>query len=164
MQTVLNDTMLLTLVTTLVILLFTAAYVIVVLTSNRRIMQEQQAKIDEIKKSELRYKALFDNSLAGMMKFDFLTWIVLDANHAMLEMFSVKSVYDLQRVVMDVSLEKRKQIEESLLRSGLIDGLEIVRPVADGIARRFLFSARREGSETSAYAVVVMMNAEKRIG
>lgn len=164
MQNVLTNTSMVIVVATLAILIFVVAYVLMIVTSSRRIIQEQQTKIDAIQKSEERYKALFDNSLAGMMKFDYRTWIVLDANQALLEMFTVHSVYEFQRIMTELPADKLRQIERTLEHSGIIDGLELTRVVPSGITRRYFFSARKESTGTLAHAVVVLMTAEKKIG
>lgn len=164
MQTVLTNTSMVIVIATIAILLFVVAYVLMTVTSSRRIIQEQQRRIDEIQKSEERFKALFENSLAGMMKFDYRTWIVLDANQALLELFTVQTVYDLQRVFTEFPAEKIRQIERSLEHSGIIDGLELTHVVPSGITRRYFFSARKESTGTLAHAVVVLMTAEKKIG
>jgi hypothetical protein len=46
----------------------------------------------------------------------------------------------------------------------MIDSHEINFALDIGIVRRFFFSARRDGSEQLAHAVVVLMNSEKKIG
>lgn len=150
--------------TTILIGLFAVAYIVIILTANRKIIEEQQKKIEEIKKSEERYKALFENSLAGMMKFNFASWIVVDANQAMLDMFNANSTYDLQKTLTELPYETLHPIETALAKSGVIDSHEITLPLAIGITRRFFFSARREGAEQLAHAVVVLMNSEKKIG
>ncbi len=164
MQSILNDTVLVILVASLVVVLFTVAYVMLAVTSNKKIIQEQESRINEIQKSERRYKALFENSLAGMMKFDFSTWMVLEANQAMLEMFSVESIFELQRVLTELPAEQLKYIENELLASGAIDAMEIHRAIPGGLRRRFLFSSRREGSERTAQAVMILMTSDKLIG
>lgn len=164
MPNFLNDTIIVIELASAVILLFAIAYVAMFISGNRRIIEEQQKKIDEIRKSEQRYKALFENSLAGMMKFDYETWIVADANQALLDLFTVNSTYELQRTLTEFPADKIHQIGTSLRKSGIIDGLELILTVPSGITRRFLFSARREESDHYAHAVVVLMTAEKRIG
>lgn len=151
-------------ITTTAILVVVIAYILVILTSSKRIIQEQQTRIDEIRKSEERYKALFQNSLAGMMKFDYTNWIIQDANMAMMEMFNATSIYDLQCTISDFPDEKLRQIETALRKTGIIDGLELTYTAHSSIKRRCLFSARREEKGNYAHAVLVLMTAEKMIG
>ena len=164
MQDVLNDTFLVIFLASGIILLFSMAYVAVLIVSNRRIIVEQQMKIDEVRKSEQRYKALFETSLAGMMKFSFAPFIVFEANQAIKDMFNVNTDYDLQRVLSDLPNGQTTAIELALKNKGIIESNEIEFSVASGIKRRFLISAKKEETENLAHAVVVLMTAEKRIG
>lgn len=150
--------------TTTIIALFAVGYIALIFGANRKIIDEQQKTIEEIKRSEQRYKALFENSLAGMMKFNFSSWVIVDTNQAMLDKFNANSIYDLQKKFTELPREMLRPIEISLTKTGMIDSHEITFSLETGIIRRFFFSARREGSEQLAHAVVVLMNSEKKIG
>ncbi len=151
-------------ITTTIIVIFAAAYLSVLVLSNKKIIEEQRLKIDVIQKSEQRYKALFENSLAGMMKFNYTSWIVLDANQTIIEMFNCKSKYDLQQVFAEFPFEQFYNIESSLAHDGFVDSCEIEFSLKSGIKRRFLFSARREGDSDLAHAVIVFESAFKSLG
>ncbi len=164
MQNILNNTAFMIVLTTSVIALFAAAYIAVIFATNKKIIEEQQKTIEEIKRSEQRYKALFDNSLVGMMKFNFTSWVIVDTNQAMLDMFNANSIYDLQKKITELPKDVLQPIEVSLTKTGMIDSHEINFTLGTGIIRRFFFSARQEGSEQLAHAVVILMNSEKKIG
>ncbi|MDP1676702.1 MAG: hypothetical protein Q8L88_07515 [Bacteroidota bacterium] len=159
-----NNTALMITLTTTIIALFAVGYIALIFGANRKIIDEQQKTIEEIKRSEQRYKALFENSLAGMMKFNFSSWVIVDTNQAMLDKFNANSIYDLQKKFTELPREMLRPIEISLTKTGMIDSHEITFSLETGIIRRFFFSARREGSEQLAHAVVVLMNSEKKIG
>ena len=164
MQNILSNSVLMIVLTTSVIVLFAVAYIAIVFSANKKIIDEQQKTIEEIKRSEQRYKALFDNSLVGMMKFNFSSWVIVDTNQAMLDMFNANSIYDLQKKFTELPRDILHPIEVSLTKTGMIDSHEIMFTLNSGIVRRFFFSARREGSEQLAHAVVVFRNSEKKIG
>ena len=164
MQDILNNTVLLIIITTTIIAIFTVAYLSVLVTSNKKIIEEQRSKIIEIQRSEQRYKALFENSLAGMMKFNYTSWLVLDANQTLIEMFNCKSKYDLQQVFAEFPFERFYNIESSLMHDGFVDSCEIEFKLKSGIKRRFLFSAHREGDSELAHAVIVFVSAFKSLG
>jgi len=163
-QLVLNDTLTVIVLASIIIVLLVVSYVGILVTSNKRIFYEQQKKIDEITKSEKRYKALFETSLAGMMKFSFAPFIVFEANRAILDMFNVITDYDLQRVLSDLPNGQTDAIESALKNKGVIEAFEIEFPTTTGIKRRFLISAKKEETENLAHAVVVLMTAEKLFG
>lgn len=164
MQDILNDTVVMILLTTAIIILFAASYMAVLFVSNKKIVEEQQKTIDEVRKSEQRYKALFENSLAGMIKFSISPWIVFDANQAILDLFNANTVYDLQQRLAELDPETIQKIENTLKKHGIIDALEIVFDTKSGIKRRFLFSARKETTENWIHGVMVLMTSEKKIG
>ena len=164
MQDILNNTVLLIVITTSIIVIFAAGYLSILVLSNKRIIEEQRLKIDEIQKSEQRYKALFENSLAGMMKFNYTTWVVLDANQTLIEMFNCQSKYDLQQIFAEFPFERFYNIESSLMHDGFVDSCEIEFKLKSGIKRRFLFSARKEGESELAHAVIVFESAFKSLG
>ncbi len=164
MQQLLENTTLIILLTTGIVVLFAAANIILLVISNKRIIEEQKNKIAAIEKSEQRYKALFDNSIAGIMRFNFQTWEVLDANESVMAMFNSKTLPELQKTFTTFPFEEFYQIESSLIQNGAIEGSEIEFTMPNGIIRRYLFSAHREADTDIAQAVVVYMSAVKRIG
>ncbi len=164
MQSIINDTTLVVALSSAVLILFAVSYIVMVHFSNKRIIDEQQKKIDEVRKSEERYKALFENSLAGMMKFSVLPLIIFEANKTMLEMFNVENVYDLQRVISELPHGQTRSLETALQNAGAVESFEIEFPTQSGMKRRFLVSARREHDENLIHAVIVLMSSEKLIG
>ena len=127
-------------------------------------MQEQQRKLEEVQISEQQYKSLFENSLAGMMKFNYTSWVVVDANQTMIEMFGCKSKYELQQIFAEFPFERYYSIESSLSHNGLVDSCEIEFMLRSGLKRRFLFSARRVGNSEIAHAVIVFQSTFKSLG
>lgn len=164
MHEILNNTTVLVVLSTEVLFLLALAYVIVLLTGNKKIISLQKAQLDEIATREQKYKALFENSVAGMMTFNFMTWKVLEANRAVLEMFNCTTVEKLQDSFLELPVEQFHEIGASLHSVGSVDGIEIQRTIQEKIVRRYLFSARREGSTECAHAVIIYMTAQKRIG
>lgn len=158
------DTTLLIIIGTEVLLILAFAYVAVLLTSNKRILKLQNTKIAEIEAREQRYKALFENSVAGMMRFNFTTWEVLESNQALLDMFNCLTREQLQKTFTSFPHDQFSRISEALNSTGNVDGTELLYTVKDNIVRSFLLSARREGTTEIAHAVIIFMTAQKRIG
>ncbi|MEW6061020.1 MAG: hypothetical protein AB1600_03665 [Bacteroidota bacterium] len=149
-------------VSTVVLVTFALGYFAVIVAGNRKIIAEQQAKIDEIRKSEERYKTLFENSVAGMMKFNFTTWVVLEANQTLLVMFNCTTPYELQRVFIDVHFDSFYQIGKMLTKYGAIDLFEIPIVLKGEPPKKLLLSARREGKTEIAHGVVVQVNTQEK--
>jgi PAS domain-containing protein len=164
MQDTLNNIITIILVATAIIVIFAIGYVAVILVGNQRFIREQNRRIAEIQKSEQRYKALFENSLAGMMKFNFQTWEFIDANSSLLNMFNCSAINELQNVFNNINPSQFEQITMELETHGTIDGMEIQFTTSNGINRRYLFSARKEESENIAHGVMIFVSANRMIG
>lgn len=164
MQDLLNGTLLPIVISTIVILFFALGYLVVIITSNKKIIAEHRSKIADIKKEEERYRTLFENSVAGMMKFNYRTWEVREANQTLIAMFNCSSIAQLQETFSKFPFEQFYQIESSLEKYGAVDAVEIQYTVQEKIIRRFLFSARREGDTEIAHGVVVYITARQKIG
>lgn len=164
MQSILGNSFSLLITSTLVITIFAIGYLALIMVSSRRIIAEQKSKLEEIQKSEQRYKALFENSIAGMMKFNFTTWEVLEANEALREMFNCETTEELQKTFQEFPFEQYYDIETSLHSQGSIDTCEIQFTTAKDIKRRYLFSARREGETNLAEAVIVYVTSNRMLG
>lgn len=157
-----NNVTLLIITSTGIILLFTAGYLALMMTGNKKIIAQQQSKIEEIQKSEERYKTLFENSVAGMMKFNFTTWAVLEANQTLLTMFNSTTVYELQKNFTDLHFTNFAEIGKTLGKYGAVDGVEILYAVKGMPPKKFIFSARRERNTDIAHGVMVYVNSQKK--
>ncbi|MBI2428210.1 MAG: hypothetical protein HYV29_05340 [Ignavibacteriales bacterium] len=159
-----NDTILLIIISSEILIILAFAYVFVLWNSNKRIIAEHESKILDIKKEEERYRTLFENSVAGMMKFNYTTWEVQEANQTLVAMFNCSTIAQLQETFSKFPFEQFYQIESSLAKYGAVDAVEIQYTVQEKIVRRFLFSARREGETEIAHGVVVYITARQKIG
>ncbi|MCK9407643.1 MAG: PAS domain-containing sensor histidine kinase [Bacteroidetes bacterium] len=156
-----NDTIALIILSSGIVILFAVAYVLVLIFSNKRIISEQQSKIEEINKSEERYKALFENSLAGMMKFDIETRRVFDANSSMLSLFHVTALLELEAALVSIPEETFGKIRSQVTASGPIPPQELrfVRP--NGTDQWLLFAVRSSNSDNLSHAVVIDITEKK---
>jgi len=148
-------------ISTIVLVTLALGYFAVIITSNRKIIAEQHSKIEEIRKSEERYKTLFENSVAGMMKFNFQTWAVLEVNQTLLTMFNCTTPYELQRIFIDLHFDSFYQISKMLMKYGTVDVFEIPIVIKGESPKKLLLSARREGKTEIAHGVVVQVNTQK---
>jgi PAS domain-containing protein len=149
---------------TSVFIIFIVGYLWLIIASNKKNIENQNKIIEEVTKSEQRYKALFDNSLAGIMKFDFKSWDVLEANQSILEMFNCKDIGSLQKTFNSLPLEKLQFIQTMLNTKGLVEECDLEFKRSSKVKRELMFSARREGDNTTAYAVVLFETAKRLVG
>ncbi|TSA22786.1 PAS domain S-box protein, partial [bacterium] len=146
----------------LILLLFAVLYVFVMVSSHRRVVDAQGSKLREIRKSEEKYRGLFDNALAGILKFSVDDWIVHDANEAIQTLFGCGSAEELQGCIKNLPAPALDVIRRSLLTSGFIAGLEIEANRKDGEEVWILFSAKITKGDNLAQAVVVDITKRKQ--
>jgi PAS domain S-box-containing protein len=146
-----------------VLLTVAMAYILTVSYSHRRIMQTQRAKLEEIKASEEKYKSLYDNSLAGMMRFAVESWTVIDSNAAIREMFGAHDHEELQRCISMLPEFSLDAIRSRLAHDGVIEQYELEASRLDGEQVWLLFSAKMMSNEKGVQAVLINITERKRL-
>jgi len=146
---------------TAVLLIFAVAYIAIVLSSSRRVIETQRAKVEEVTKSAERYKALFEQSLAGMMKFSIESWKVHEGNESLLRMFGCNNSKDLSVCFSKMPDFAREFVRTGLDTSGIVSGYEIKTRRRDGTEFWVLFSAKKVDGDGFAHAVVIDITKRK---
>lgn len=134
---------------------------VIIIYSNRRVIGEQRLRLEETRINELRYRNLFEHSEAGMMKFDFMTWVISDANKSFLKLFGANSLQEAQQVIQLLPWETSLEIQEYLRMGGAIIDFEVCLKHSPGETVWLLWSARREQQTNNAYAVVIDITSRK---
>jgi signal transduction histidine kinase len=109
---------------TFVLLLLAVGFIMAIVQSKRREMTAKQRELEELAKSELKYRNLFENSLAGMVRLSSNSWDVLDANRALLEMLSVKTPEEVKQIFGIIPTADRDHILTTLATQGTIKNFE----------------------------------------
>jgi len=138
------------------------AYISIVISSSRRVVEAHRTKVAEVSKSAERYKALFEQSLAGMMKFLPSTWQIQESNEALRSMFACSSNDDLRGCFMRLPASFRDHITRTLQNSGIVSEQEIKTKKVDGRGVWILFSAKTVEGDDFAHAVVIDISKRKR--
>ena len=81
--------------------------------------------MEEVAKSAGRYKALFDHSLAGMMKFSLDSWKVHEGNGSLLAMFGCTTKIEFEQCFSEFPALARRCIANALAADGIISEYEI---------------------------------------
>jgi two-component system, cell cycle sensor histidine kinase and response regulator CckA len=146
-----------------VLSIFAIAFISVVLTSHRRVFEAQKAKIEEVTKSADRYKALFNHSLAGMMKFSIESWRIREANHALLAMFGCSSERECEQRFLELPAPTRDSIRSALEKNGIVAEQEFQTKKSDGSEIWLRFSAKVIEGDRYAHAVIINITKRKLI-
>jgi two-component system, cell cycle sensor histidine kinase and response regulator CckA len=138
-----------------ILLAFAIGYVLLTVSSHQRVLQAQKARLAEVLASEEKYRGLFDNALAGIMKLSPETWEIQDSNEAIRSIFGCSSQIELQNCILELPLPSLHTIRQSLTANGVIAGLEIHTTRRTGEDLWILFAAKTTNDDSLAQAVVV---------
>jgi two-component system cell cycle sensor histidine kinase/response regulator CckA len=161
-QVIDSGTLWLLLAATTVLLLFAAGYVLVTVYSNQKIREAEIAKLEQVSRSEAKYRGLFDNSLAGILTFSINTWGILNSNRALWKIFGCASQNELQRCFLNLPAPSLEKIRSALLRDRFVDNEEIRTNYSNGNELWILFSAQLMDADGLAQAVIVDLTARKQ--
>ena len=143
-------------------LIFVIAYISIVISSSRRVVEAHRTRVAEVSRSAERYKALFEQSLAGMMKFMPATWQIQESNAALRSMFLCDSEDDLSGCFQRLPGPSREFIARSLREFGIVSEHEIRTKRSDGSEMWLLFSAKMVEGDDFAHAVAIDISKRKR--
>lgn len=146
---------------TAVLLIFAIAYIAIVFSSSRRVIETQRARVEEVTKSAERYRALFEQSLAGMMKFSIESWKVHEGNESLITMFGCSSGEDLSTCFAKMPDAAREFVRTGLDTAGIVSEYEIKTKRRDGTDIWILFSAKKVDGDGFAHAVVIDITKRK---
>lgn len=146
---------------TAVLLFLSISIIAIVIYSKRREIAAKAKQLEELKRSEQKYRSLFENSLAGIVKFSLETWEVFDSNKAMKQIFGCESDDELARCFSALPPRSIQNIQQSLLNTGLIQEYEIRTIRLDGKELWLLFSAKMIGEEHLTHGVIVDITERK---
>lgn len=149
--------------TSIVLMLLSTAYIAMLAVSNRRIINEQQSKLIEIQKSEERYKALFNNTIVGMVSFSRQGWKVLDVNQSLLEKLEMASPKEFQHRFHEMIAPREKDIVISLQRDHCFQDCEISVKTISGKELTLLFSGREDASDHYIHSVLIDITEKRRL-
>ena len=110
---------------TFVLLLLAVGFIMAIVQSKQREMVAKQREMEELSKREKKYRNLFENSLAGMVRISSNSWDVLDANHALLEMLGANTAEEVKEIFGTISIKDRNYILDTLANQGTIKNFEV---------------------------------------
>lgn len=123
--------------------------------SQRKQLGLQRTMLGEIANREEKYRNLFENSLAGMIRWSLKDRTVLDANAALLRMFGVASVQELNVKVKAVNEADVQRLRQILLDEGRIENFEVQVRTQEGKLLWISFSGKLNRDEGIVEGVIV---------
>jgi PAS domain S-box-containing protein len=136
-----------------------------VLWVGRDISDRKQIE-EALRRSESKFRNLFENSLAGIYCSRFRDGLVVEANQRFVELMGYDSVDEIVGVKHNydfcASPETRQQMNEKLHQHGQVNNFEIKFKRKDGFIGWGLYSARLNLEEDSLISVITNISDRKR--
>lgn len=152
---------------TIALLAIAIGLIAIVVTGKQRELIAKKRQLEELAISERKYRNLFEHSSAGMIRVTTDRWNVVDANHALLLMLRVNKLEEVQEVLMNMSVQDRKNIIKQLSSEGTIEDFKTLLHRKDGSELWISFSASLLASESLLEAVIIdittRLQAEEKI-
>lgn len=148
---------------TIVLLTLAVGFILAIVQSKQREIIAKQREIEELAKREKKYRNLFENSLAGMIRLDAGTLDVLEANHALLHMLGVTTFEEVKRVIETIPEATRNQILNAFANNGRVENLEISIRRSDQSEVYISISASLFSQENLIEGVIIDVTERKRL-
>ena len=148
---------------TFVLLLLAVGFIMAIVQSKRREMAAKQRELEELAKRELKYRNLFENSLAGMVRLSSKSWDVLDVNRALLEMLGAKTPEEVKQIFETIPTADRNKILTTFLNQRTIKNLEITVRRFDKTEACISFSGTLFPDEGYIEGVLIDVTERKRL-
>lgn len=152
-----NNIFTILLVATALLFFFAMAFVLALQRARKKILSQQALRLQEVEKREIKYRSLFENSVAGIFQIAIDSWTVLNVNPTCLQMFHCENRDEFEELLRHLPEKTRKKIEKEIAGHKRISNLEIQ---IDG-PLWFLFSAKIETATTAQFVVVDITNRKK---
>ncbi len=146
---------------TTILLMFAIGSIIILAYSKRRIVAAEKSKLEEVSKSEKKYKGLFDNSLAGIIRFSIDDLRVIDANEAACAMLGCSTTAQLQAAIGRFPVEAVRRVNSTLAQDGYVGQVEIHTQDAKGKGLWLLFAAKTLDENGIAQGILVDITEQK---
>jgi PAS domain S-box-containing protein len=140
---------------TIALLAITVGLIVVVMTGKQKELVTKKRQLDELTISERKYRNLFEQSPAGMLRITTDQWTVDDANHALLRMFAAETFDEVKEVLTSMSPQDREFLIERLSAGQSVEDYKTLLRRKDRSEFWISFSASIHSLESFTEAVII---------
>jgi len=152
---------------TVVLLTLAVALIAIIVSNQRRFITAQRNQLEQLSRSEQKYRNLFENSLAGVVRILLQDRTAVDLNRALLKMIGDQSVEEARRFLFRIPLPDQDRLMAALQNKGTVENFETHLKRPDGSTLWISFSGRSFPNDGYIEAVIIditeRMRAEERI-
>jgi PAS domain S-box-containing protein len=140
---------------TIALLAITVGLVVVVMTGKQKELVTKKRQLEELTISERKYRNLFEQSPAGMLRITTDQWNVVDANHALLRMFAVHTLDEVKEVLTSMFPQDREYLVERFSAGQSVGDYKTLLRRKDGSEFWISFSASIPSLDSFIEAVII---------
>jgi PAS domain S-box-containing protein len=148
---------------TLTFLTIVIALIVLVMVGKQRELKSKECQLEELAKKERKYRNLFENSLAGMVRLVVDSWDVIDANRTLLEMLGVKTPEEIKKFLQTIPDTDRDKLLSTLKNQGKIKNFETSVRRANNSEVQISFSGSLFPQEGFIEGVIIDITERKRL-
>ncbi len=139
---------------TVVLIAISIGIVLTIALGQRRTLALKLQQLDELSRSEKKYRNLFENSLVGIFRLDIASSKLLDANRAMLSMFELNTVQDLESHILGQFQREWQPLWARLEKYHSVESFELAVKKRSGAEIWIMCSAFSLGGESIVEGVI----------
>ncbi|MGD0590849.1 MAG: PAS domain S-box protein [Bacteroidota bacterium] len=140
---------------TIALLVMTVGLVAAVMTGKQKELVTKKRQLEELTISERKYRNLFEQSPAGMLRITTDQWNVVDANHALLRMFAVETLDEVKEVLYTMSPQDREYLVERFSAGQSVGDYKTLLHRKDGSEFWISFSASIHSLDSFIEGVII---------
>ncbi len=146
---------------TIALLSITIGLIVVVMTGKQKELVTRRRQLEELTISEHKYRNLFEQSPAGMLRLTIDQWNIIDANQALLRMFAVETIDEVKEILFSISAQDREYLAGCLSAGKPVEDYKTLLRRKDGSELWISFSASIQPLESFAEAVIIDITARR---
>ena len=145
------------------IFVLTSSIILFVYLSRKKLLALHKQQLEELKKSEQKFRNLFEHSIVGMVRSSYDGEKIFDANESFLAMYGVENLEEAKQFFIYVHQKYFERVFKKLISNGTIENIELEVLRKDGTPFWISFSARIYPNEGFIESVILDITATKNM-
>lgn len=111
-------------IATIFLLVLGSAFIFSLIYAKQREFQLKALQLEELERSERKYRGLFENAIAGILRFSYPSWEILEANKAALKLFQGASLSSIQKFIQAIPPAEWAYLQKNLSQQGFVESFQ----------------------------------------
>jgi len=146
---------------TVTLVVLAVAFLAALIANQRRFIASQRQQLDDLRRSEEKYRNLFENSLVGMVRLSLNDLTILDCNKTTCAIFGGRTQEEVQRGFKALTEHEQEILTRILRERGAIENFEAEIRRKEGSSLWVSITCRANVQEGYAEGVVIDITKRK---